>query len=166
MRPSNFTIILTMAVLMVIGAALMPSVDVGTEPPQRQGKTLTIRVSWPGAAAKVVEQSITAPIEGMVAALKGIQSVASNSRFGRGEITVTLKPEADVSAVRFEISSLLRQSYDHLPEGAGYPSLSGGEVVTATASHNERKLLLTYTINADLPPDRIKTMWSRTSPSR
>ena len=69
MKPSSFTVILTFVILMVVGAALAPLIDVGTEPAPRQGKSMTITYSWPNAAAKTVEQNLTSPVEGMVAAL-------------------------------------------------------------------------------------------------
>jgi multidrug efflux pump subunit AcrB len=62
----------------------------------------------------------------------------------------------DVSSVRFEISSLLRQSHERLPKGVSYPTLMGGEVVSGMASHNAQKLLLTYLVNADIQPELIK----------
>jgi multidrug efflux pump subunit AcrB len=157
MKYSNFTILLTMVVLMIIGAAVMPMLKVGTEPMERQGKTLTIQLDWPGVAAKVVEQNVTSPIEGIVTSVKGIERVSSDSYFGRSEIHVQLKPETDVSSIRFEISSLLRQIYSRLPKGVGYPSLSGGEVVTGASSHNENRLLLSYMIHADMQSDMIKS---------
>src|SRR5574344_2030425 len=157
MKYSNFTILLTMVVLMIIGAAVMPMLKVGTEPMERQGKTLTIQLDWPGVAAKVVEQNVTSPIEGIVTSVQGIERVSSDSYFGRSEIHVQLKPETDVSSIRFEISSLLRQIYSRLPKGVGYPSLSGGEVVTGASSHNENRLLLSYMIHADMQSDMIKS---------
>lgn len=156
MKVSSFTVILTFVVLMVIGVAVVPLLDVGVEPTPRQGKTITIAYQWPNVSAKVIEQNLTSPIEGMVASLKGVESVASNSYFGRNEIFVKLKEQADVSAVRFEISSLLRQSYGRLPKGVSYPSVSGGEVVNARTSHQEETLLLTYQVNADMQPELIK----------
>ncbi len=156
MKVSNFSVILTMVVLMIIGTAMSRKLNVGTDPMERQGKTLSIHLDWPGVAAKVVEQNVTAPLEGMVASVKGIESITSDSYFGRSDIRIQLKPEADVSSVRFEISSLLRQTYNRLPEGVGYPSLSGGEVKATAASHKENRLLLSYLINADMQPDQIK----------
>lgn len=156
MKVSSFTVILTFVVLMVIGAAVVPLLEVGVEPTPRQGKTITISYGWPNVSAKVIEQNLTSPIEGMVSSLKGVESVASNSYFGRNEIFVNLKEQADVSAVRFEISSLLRQSYGKLPKGVTYPSVSGGEVVNARSSHQEETLLLTYQVNADMQPELIK----------
>ncbi len=156
MKVSSFTVILTFVVLMVMGVAVMPLLEVGVEPTPRQGKTITIAYDWPNVSAKVIEQNLTSPIEGMVASLKGVENVASNSYFGHNEIFVNLKEQADVSAVRFEITSLLRQSYGRLPKGVSYPSVSGGEVVDARSSHHEDRLLLTYQVNADMQPELIK----------
>ena len=55
----SFSILLTMCILMVIGAALTTKLDIGSEPRPEQGKTLTIAYWWQGAAAKVVEQNVT-----------------------------------------------------------------------------------------------------------
>lgn len=154
MKPSSFTVILTFVILMVVGAALAPLIDVGTEPAPRQGKTMTITYDWPNVSAKVVEQNLTSPVEGMVGALKGVESVASKSYFGRSEIVVKLKDGTDVSAVRFEIASILRQSFDRLPEGVAFPSISGGEVAS---DGDGQTLLLTYQVNADMRQDQIKS---------
>ena len=156
MKPSSFTVILTFVILMVIGAAVAPLIDVGTDPTPRQGKTLTIHYKWPNVSAKVIEQNLTSPVEGMMAALKGVESVSSTSWFGSNEIVVKLKEKTDVSSVRFEISSLLRQSYSRLPKGVSYPTLSGGEVADDNTSSRDQKLLLTYQVNADMQPDLIK----------
>ena len=97
MKPSSFTVTLTFVILMIIGVAVAPLIDVGTEPAPRQGKTLTIRYEWPNVSAKVIEQNLTSPIEGMVAALKGVASVSSTSYFGSNEIVVKLKEKTDVT---------------------------------------------------------------------
>lgn len=155
MKPSSFTVILTFVILMTIGTALAPLIDVGTDPAPRQGKSMTIGYQWPNVAAKAVEQNLTSPIEGMVASLKGVESVASKSYFGRSEIVVKLKEGTDVSAARFEIASILRQSYSRLPKGVSFPTITGGEV-GGDGNSNDQKLLLTYQVNADMRPDRIK----------
>ena len=51
-RISPFSLLLTMIILMIIGAALIPLVDVGSSPRPRQGKTLTfVRAGLPGVYA-------------------------------------------------------------------------------------------------------------------
>ena len=62
----TFSILLIMCVLMVIGAALVPRLDISNEPRPEQGKTLTISYGWNNASAKVVEQNVTSRIEAVV----------------------------------------------------------------------------------------------------
>ena len=81
-RVSSFSLLLTMIILMIIGAALIPLVDVGSSPKPRQGKTLTISYGWRNASPKVVEQEVTSKIEGLVSAVKGVAGVLF--RFGTG----------------------------------------------------------------------------------
>lgn len=157
-RVSSFSLLLTMIILMIIGAALIPLVDVGSSPKPRQGKTLTISYGWRNASPKVVEQEVTSKIEGLVSAVKGVAEVSSESYFGSGRVTVVLKKEADVSAVKFEISSLLKQVRKKLPEEVSYPELTGGEVVNDGAPQKESpvKHLLTYQVNSNLKGEQIK----------
>ena len=152
----TFSILLTMCILMLIGAALIPGLDVADKPRPRQGSTLSIQYSWPGASAKVVEQNVTSRIEGMVSAVGGVESVSSTSRFGSGSVTVRLKKEANVSATKFEIAALLRQVRDRLPEGVSWPTLSGGDVVTSSNAPERDRPLLTWQINADMPDIEIR----------
>ena len=90
MKLSSFSVILTFVILMIIGVALAPLIDVGTEPTPRQGKRMTIEYEWPHVSAKVVEQNLTSPIEGMVSALKGVESVSSKSYFGIAQCPKTV----------------------------------------------------------------------------
>ena len=156
MRVSNFTLLLTLAILMVIGVALLPSIDVADNPRPRQGKTLTVTYSWSKASAKVIEQNVTSRIEGLVASVKGVESVSSESYFGSGRVNVELKKGADVSSVKFEISSLLKQIYKKLPEGVSYPSLTGGEVVNENEKSETTQLLLSYQVNSNLSDEQLK----------
>lgn len=156
MKVSDFTLLLTMTILMVIGAALLPKIDVADKPRPRQGKTLTVRYSWPRASAKVIEQNATSRIEGLVSSVKGVESVSSESYFGSGKVTVNLKKEADVSSVKFEISSLLKQIHKRLPEGVTYPVLTGGEVVNERGWSETTQLLLTYQVNSNLSYEQLR----------
>lgn len=156
-RIPSFSLLLILVILMTIGAALIPLVDVGSSPKPRQGKTLTISYGWPNASPKVVEQEVTSKIEGLVSAVRGVAEVSSISNFGSGQVKVVLKKEADVSAVKFEISSLLKQIRKKLPEGVSYPELAGGEVVNENGSGTEEtRLLLTYQVNSSLSGKQIK----------
>lgn len=157
----SFSILLVMCVLMVVGAALLPQLDVSNQPRPEQGKTLTISYSWDKASAKVVEQNVTSRIEAMVSSVRGVEKVSSVSCFGSGRITVELKPGANVSAAKFEIASILRQIRGKLPEDVSYPMVSGGEVSTALGDDNEVKLILTYMLNADMSGGQMRQIAER-----
>lgn len=157
----NFTVLFVLVILMVIGAALIPLIDVADSPRPRQGNTLTVSFSWSGASAKVIEQNVTSRIEGIVSAVKGVESVSSESNFGSGRVEVQLKRNADVSAVKFEIASLLKQVQKKLPEGVSYPVLSGGDVVNEQQKKETTKLLLSYQVNSDLGDEQLKEYLSR-----
>ena len=156
MRRSHFTSLLILAIVMVVGAGLVPRIDVADQPRPRQGKTLVIGYAWPGSSAKVVEQNVTSRIEGLVSVVNGVKSVSSESNFGSGHVTVELKPKADVSATKFEIASLLRQTYRQLPQGVTYPELLGGEVVNDNRRKEAQRLLLTYQVNASMTDGQLK----------
>ncbi len=129
---------------MLIGIGLMPLLDTTIDPRPTQGKVLTITYNWPGAAAKVTEQNATSVIEGLVSSVRDVARTESQSRFGLGSVTVELKPGADVSSVKFEIASLLRQMRGKLPEDMSQPIVTGGEIVNDGNDEKRTVTLLTY----------------------
>lgn len=155
-RVPSFSLVLIMVVLMIIGVALIPLIDVGSTPKQSQGKTLNINYEWHRASPRVIEQEVTSKIEGIVSAVNGIQEISSVSNLGSGYVRLVLKKDANISTVRFEISSLLKQIRNKLPEGVSYPYLSGGEIGEEISVKPTTKHLLTYRINADMDGEQIK----------
>ena len=153
-RIPAFSLILIMAVLMVVGGALIPLLRISYHPSPEQGKRLTISFSWPGASQRVIEQEITSKVEGLVASVVGVEKTSSVSSQGNGSVTVVLKEKANVSAVRFEISSLLKQIAEKLPEGAGGLYLQGGNIGGGLRQNTRQ--VLSYIINADMDPANIK----------
>ncbi|MBO4665030.1 MAG: efflux RND transporter permease subunit [Bacteroidaceae bacterium] len=152
----SFSVILTMCILMIIGIALIPRLDISNKPRPRQGKTLNVSYSWSGASAKVIEQNVTSRIEGLCASVNGVESVSSESYFGSGHVSIQLKKQASVSAVKFEIASLIRQIYGKLPKGVSYPDVSGGEVITSKSEKSQTRQILSYTINGNKSDNEIR----------
>lgn len=146
---------------MVVGGALVTQLDIANEPRPEQGKTLTITFRWQGAAAKVVEQNVTSRLEALASAVRGVKEVSSVSRFGSGRITVTLKPQTDVSAAKFEIASMVRQIRSRLPEGVSYPTVTGGEVTGTLGDDGEAKKILTYQMGADMSAEQMQQIAER-----
>ncbi len=145
----SFSVLLIFAVLVTVGIAMIPSLNLQYMPRQKK-QSLSIYFYWQNASARVVESEVTSKIEGYISSIKGIEDIASLSRKGSGVITVYLKKNADIDAVRFEMSSAIRSMYDKLPDEVTYPELS------VAASGTEMEPVMMYTINADLPTNRIE----------
>ena len=146
---SSFSVLLIFAVLVTIGAALIPALNLQYMPRSKQ-QSLSIYYYWQNASARVMESEVTSRIEGYVSSVKDIETIASMSRKGSGSITMYLKKNADMDAVRFEVSSAIRSLYDKLPEGVTYPELS------VSATGKDINPVIMFTINADLPTNRIE----------
>ncbi|WP_298064247.1 efflux RND transporter permease subunit, partial [uncultured Rikenella sp.] len=145
---SPFQVILVMAALMIIGVTMIPLLNVQYSPGVRQ-KGISVQYSWPGASARIVEQEVTSKVEGALAPISGIQEMYSASYKDGGSVSLSFKKEANMDALRFDISSRIRQLYASLPEGVSYPQLSTG------MDGQSASPVLTYTIHADLPTWQI-----------
>ena len=153
---NSFSILLVFCILTVLGLFLIPRLDIGNAPRPKQGHTLTISFKWNQASAKVIEQNVTSRIEAVASSVRGVEKVSSVSRFGRGQVVVELKPKADVSAIKFELASIIRQMRNQLPEGISYPTVTGGEVDTALGDDDEEKHILTYQLHAAMSGAQIR----------
>lgn len=96
------------------------------------GKDPCRKIFLAGNFPKVVERNVTARIEGVVSSVKGVESVSSVSKFGGGSVEIQLKPNVNVSAVKFEIMSAIRQIQKKFPEEVSYPVISGERSMRAT----------------------------------
>lgn len=139
------SILLIMCVFIIIGSVLIPRLEYSDKPRKKQGKTLVITYQWPGSSPKLMEQQVTSRIEGLISTVKGIEHIYSDSRSGDGIITIILKEDSPVDAIKFEIASLLRNIEGKLPDNCSNPILTGGEQV---AAQNETALILSYQVYA------------------
>lgn len=147
--PSSFSVILIMMVLMVVGAAILPMLNIQYSPKQEM-QMLSAYFSYPNASARVVESEVASLVEGTLSSLEGVTDVSAYSYQGNGNVTLQFKKGTDMRSVRFEAATRLRSLRKSLPEGASV-SLSGS--VSGRESYNST--ILIYTINADMPSDRI-----------
>ncbi|MDD4644874.1 MAG: efflux RND transporter permease subunit [Bacteroidales bacterium] len=148
-RTSSFSILVVSMILMIIGAALVPRLPVHLQPSQTT-TSLSIRYSWPNATPRLVEQEVTAPLEGLLNTIRGITKITSESGNGIGTITLAFDKNTDMDAMRFEVASKIREIFPKLPERVSYPTIS------SYSSDTEEKTLLTYTLNAPASPRLIK----------
>ena len=144
-----FSVLLIMAALAVIGAAMLPMLNIQYTPSEA-GRRIDIYFSWPDASARLIEQSATSRIEGAMSTVAGCENVSSRSAKGYGNISVAFRKGTDMEAARFEVASAIRNLYGKLPQEISYPYIS-----LDTSGSRESETLV-YTIKADLPSERIE----------
>jgi multidrug efflux pump len=103
---------------------------------------VSIRTTYPGASANVVENRITEVIEDRIAGVEGISFINSTSQDGSSNITIEFDISRDIDAaandVRDRVSGILRQ----LPQEADPPDVqkadAGEEVVLWVAISSDK----------------------------
>ena len=76
-----------------------------------------------GLAAEDVEKLLTAPIEGAMAGLPGVEEVRSVSLFGLSYVGVYFKDDVDIYFARRLVGEKLQEARERLPAGYGEPVL-------------------------------------------
>jgi multidrug efflux pump len=84
---------------------------------------VSIRTTYPGAAANIVETRITKPIEDRIAGVEGIRYIESNSENGVSNITVTFNIEHDIEAAANDIRDKVSSAARSLPIEATAPEV-------------------------------------------
>lgn len=147
---SSFSVIIIFICLLLLGLILVPQLSVKLNP-SRKYPVVNVSFHMWGQSARVIEMEITSKLEAMLSRIKGVESIDSYSSNGYGSITVRLSEHVDPDMARFEMSTVVRQTWPTLPPGVSYPSIymSG---TTEEANHP----FLRYTINAPISPILIQ----------
>src|SRR5882757_891219 len=77
-----------------LGVREFPSID----PP-----IITVRTSYAGANADIIESQITEPLEKSINGIAGIKSISSASSMGSSSITVEFNLDADLEAAANDV---------------------------------------------------------------
>jgi multidrug efflux pump len=98
-----------------IGVSQFPDVDF---------PTLSVNVSWPGAAPEVVENDIVETLEEALVQIEGLKSITSSSRQGGASITLEMDLSRDVDLALQDIQSKVSQATRSLPRDIDPPTIS------------------------------------------
>ncbi|MGN0258554.1 MAG: efflux RND transporter permease subunit [Bacteroides sp.] len=147
---SPFTLIVAFVCLSLVGLALLPLLPVKLSP-SRALPGLTVAFTMPGHSSRVIEAEVTSRLEAMLTRVKGVKQVNSTSDNGSGSIMLEMDKHADMDATRFEVSTLIRQTWSQLPEGVSYP-----QIYASRSDYNASRPFMTYTLNAPATPMLIQ----------
>jgi multidrug efflux pump subunit AcrB len=137
-------------VLILSGLPLVYLINIELNPTSKYS-SLSVSFSWFGSEPRVIEEEVTSKLEGLIARVQGIKNINSTSGNGSGNIFITLDKQANADAVRFEISTLIREVWPELPTGVSFPQL----YINRPNQENERPLL-SYTLNAAANPHLVQ----------
>ncbi|WDT76040.1 MAG: efflux RND transporter permease subunit [Candidatus Manganitrophus sp.] len=98
-----------------IGISQFPDVDF---------PTISVNVTWEGAAPEVVEHDVIEILEEAVVQVEGVRSITSSSRQGGGNITVELDLARNVDLAMQDVQSKVSQAQRRLPRDIDPPVIS------------------------------------------
>lgn len=98
-----------------IGISQFPDVDF---------PTITVGVTWEGAAPEIIENDVVEPLEEAVVQVEGIKSITSTSRQGSASITIELDLKRNVDAALQDVQTRVAQAQRRLPRDIDPPVVS------------------------------------------
>ena len=94
------------------------------EYPDISAPIVSVRVSYPGASAEVVESRITQVLEREVSGLEGIKSINSRSADGRSSISVEFSLERDIDEAANDVRARVARVTRALPDDVDPPTIA------------------------------------------
>ena len=117
-RPVLATVLNLLIVL--IGAFAMSRLPV-RELPQVEAAQVTVRVTYTGAAPDVVDNQVASVIEGELAGITGLTSMATESERGRMRTVLTFDTNRDIDSAANDVRNAVERVVNHLPDAAERP---------------------------------------------
>jgi len=107
-------------VIVIFGAIGYTSLGV-RDYPSVDNPIISVRCSFPGANADVIETQITEPLEAAVNGIPGIRSISSTSRDGSSNITIEFDLESDLETAANDVRDKVSGAMRRLPQDVDPP---------------------------------------------
>ncbi|HSK18142.1 MAG TPA: efflux RND transporter permease subunit [Longimicrobiales bacterium] len=105
---------------------------------------LQVTAQWPGSSAEVIEAFLTAPLEGAIQQVRGVENITSTSSERSGTmIDVQFARETDMDFARLELSERIASLEPDLPVGASPPRIT---MYIPDEFQDQQQSVLRYTI--------------------
>lgn len=149
-KASAFTLIVAFICVALVGLTLIPLLPVKLNPSHTL-PGFSVRFSMNGASSRVVEMEATSKLESMLSRIRGVRHISSVSGNGWGNIKVGLDKHVDVEMARFEASTIIRQTWQELPDEVSYPLIQ-----MDSPGNKSQAPFIAFTINAPSTPILIQ----------
>ncbi|HEY6161680.1 MAG TPA: efflux RND transporter permease subunit, partial [Bacteroidia bacterium] len=138
-----------------LGVREFPSID----PP-----VITVRTTYAGANADVIESQITEPLEKAINGIAGIRSISSQSAQGSSNITVEFNLGEDLEAAANDVRDKVSQAVRMLPQDIdGLPTVTKSDansdaIVAVTVQSNTKNILQVSDYAENVIAERLQTI--------
>lgn len=138
-----------------LGVREYPSID----PP-----IITVRTSYTGASAEVIESQITEPLEKAINGIAGIRSISSASNQGNSNITVEFNLDVDLEAAANDVRDKVSQAIRQLPQDVDAPPVvtksdaNSDAIISMTVESDTRNHLQVSDFASNVLLERLQTI--------
>ena len=138
-----------------LGVREYPSID----PP-----IITVRTSYTGANADVIESQITEPLEKAINGIAGVRTISSSSNLGTSNITVEFNLDADLEAAANDVRDKVSQALRQLPQDIDAPPVvtksdaNADAIVSLTIQSDTRNILEVSDYAENVIAERLQTI--------
>ena len=115
----------TVISLMLVAFGVISFGDIPVrELPDVDPPIVSVRTSYPGANAAVVETRVTQIVESAIAGVQGIKTIESTSRDGRSDITIEFNLDRDIDSGANDVRDRVSRVLNNLPEEVEPPEVA------------------------------------------
>lgn len=138
-----------------LGVREYPSID----PP-----VITVRTSYTGANADIIESQITEPLERSINGIAGIRSITSSSNQGTSSITVEFNLDADLETAANDVRDKVSQAVRRLPLDIDAPPVvtkadaNSGSILALTIQSDTKNQLEVSAYAENVIMERLQTI--------
>src|SRR6185436_10537872 len=138
-----------------LGVREFPSID----PP-----VITVRTTYTGANAEVLESQITEPLEKAINGIAGVRTISSSSNIGASSITVEFNLDANLEAAANDVRDKVSQVVRLLPQDIdGLPTVTKSDansdaIISLTLQSDTRSQLEVSDFAENVIAERLQTI--------
>ncbi|MBG6157134.1 hydrophobe/amphiphile efflux-1 (HAE1) family protein [Labrenzia sp. EL_159] len=108
--------------VIIAGVTALNGVEV-RELPNVSRPVISVRATYPGAAASTVDSEVTSVLEDALARLEGLQNISATSSYGSASLTLELSSSTDVTDAANDARDLVSRAQRNLPDDVEDPTV-------------------------------------------
>jgi len=112
-----------MAATIVFGGVALSRIGI-SQFPDVDSPTISVSVTWEGAAPEVIEHDVVEPLEEAVMQVEGIKTLTSSSRQGSANVTIELDISRNIDLALQDVQTKVSQAQRLLPRDIDPPVIS------------------------------------------